>query len=318
MGRYPTYVEMANAIRAAIAGAGGLPAGGATGEVLTKASATDYDATWSAAPAAANGLPTGGTSGQLLVKNTATNYDASFTTVGTVPVGGTLFQSLVKASGTDYDVTWGSPAAPNGLPTGGTTGQALIKNTATNYDASFTTIGTVPTGGTAAQVLTKIDGTNYNTQWTTPQLSTLKNAAGANQTSTSNTVLTGITTLTWAVTSGRRYHFKAMGTFQSAAITTGLTLGFSTTVATTYCAWNAQIEQAAAGVDSAHVGYATALTGVVTSTAVVAANTTYAWEMEGYFQPSASGTIAIGFRSEVSASQVSILPGSICLVTDLG
>lgn len=44
-----TYVEMANAIRAAVSAlSGGLPAGGSTGEVLTKASATDYDATWPA------------------------------------------------------------------------------------------------------------------------------------------------------------------------------------------------------------------------------------------------------------------------------
>lgn len=322
IGKYPTYVEMANAIRAAVSAlSGGLPAGGSTGEVLTKASATDYDATWQAAPSSPNGLPTGGTANQLLVKNSATNYDASFATVGTVPTGGTFAQSLVKQSATNYDVVWGNPTAPNGLPTGGTAGQALIKSSATNYDAAFTTIGTLPVGGTTLQLLAKSSATDYTTSWVSfasyanTLLRTVKDTTS--RTSTSNVTLTA-TGLTFTVTSGQMYHLKAMGQFQSAATTTGLTLGFSTTVATTYASWSAQIEQAAAGVDSAHVGYATALTGVVTSSAVVAINTSYGWEMEGYFEPSANGTVTIGFRSEVNASQVTWRPGAVAILTNIG
>lgn len=260
MGKYPTYVEMANAIRAAIAGVGGggVPVGGSTGEVLTKASAVDYDTTWAAAPAAPNGLPTGGTAGQALIKNTATNYDASFTTIGTVPNGGAAFQVLAKATAADYSTAW--------------------------VNVSSYSLGSRGITDTTVR------------------------------TSTSATTLTA-TGLTFTVTSGTMYHLKALGTFRSAATTTGLALGFSTTVATTYCGWGVQIEQAAPGTDQNYTANATALGTVLVSTGVVAANTDYAWEIEGRFQPSASGTITIGFRSEIAASQITWQAGALAMLT---
>lgn len=232
MGKYPTYVEMANAIRAAVSAlSGGLPAGGSTGEVLTKASATDYDATWQAAAAAPNGLP----------------------------VGGTLLQLLAKSSASDYDAAW------------------------VNF-APY-----------AATILRTVKDTTQRT-------------------STSNTTLTA-TALTFTVTSGQMYHLKAFGTFRTAATTTGLALGFSTTVATTYAGWGVQIEQAAAGTDQNYTATATSLATTLVSTGVVAANTDYQWEIEGRFQPSADGTITIGFRSEVSASQVTWQAGAGAILT---
>jgi hypothetical protein len=61
--------------------AAGAPAGGTTGQVLTKNSATDYDSAWTTPATPSGVVPTGGTSGQVLTKNSATNYDAGWTTV---------------------------------------------------------------------------------------------------------------------------------------------------------------------------------------------------------------------------------------------
>lgn len=285
--RYPTYVEMSNAIRAAVAAAAaGLPVGGTAGQVLTKLSAVDGDADWQAVPPAANGMP----------------------------VGGAAFQSLVKSSATDYDVAWGNPTAPNGLPTGGTAGQVLTKSSATNYDAAWSTGGLVPSG-TALQILASSGGTA--SVWTNfANYSCITKGARDTtvRTSTSNTTLTA-TGLTFTVTSGTMYALKAWGTFRTAAITTGLALGFSTTVATTYCGWGVQIEQAAAGTDQNYTANALTLGTVLVSTGVVAANTDYLWEIEGRFQPSADGTVTIGFRSEVSASQVTWQAGAAATLT---
>ena len=51
---------------------GGVPLGGAAGQVLTKSTNSDHDTTW-ANPSP--GVPIGGTAGQLLVKNSNNNYD---------------------------------------------------------------------------------------------------------------------------------------------------------------------------------------------------------------------------------------------------
>lgn len=51
-----------------------LPASGSTGQVLVKASATDYDVEWSSD----SGLPAGGTRGQLLYKDSSADGDASW------------------------------------------------------------------------------------------------------------------------------------------------------------------------------------------------------------------------------------------------
>ena len=89
-----------------------VPTGGTSGQVLTKKSDTDFDASWKDAPIA---LPDGGDSGQVLTKNSSTNGDAS----------------------------WQTPATPsNPFPTGGTTGQVLVKKSNANYDAEWIDAGT--------------------------------------------------------------------------------------------------------------------------------------------------------------------------------
>ena len=52
----------------------GVPTGGTSGQVLKKASSTDYDTEWGVVEA----LPTGGTTGQVLAKKTNSNYDTEW------------------------------------------------------------------------------------------------------------------------------------------------------------------------------------------------------------------------------------------------
>lgn len=60
-------------------------------------------------------LPTGGTAGQVLTKNSATNFDASWATLpNDLPTGGTTGQVLTKDSGTNYDVSWQTPSGGGG------------------------------------------------------------------------------------------------------------------------------------------------------------------------------------------------------------
>lgn len=58
-----------------------LPAGGTTNQVLTKNSATDFDASWETS---IGSLPTGGFTNQLLTKNSSGNFDAAWTSSPTV------------------------------------------------------------------------------------------------------------------------------------------------------------------------------------------------------------------------------------------
>jgi len=66
----------------------GVPTGGTTGQVLKKASSTNYDVEWA------------NESGTVL------SVDGKTGNVTVLPTGGTSGQVLSKASGTDYDVEW--------------------------------------------------------------------------------------------------------------------------------------------------------------------------------------------------------------------
>lgn len=85
----------------------GLPSGGSTGQILTKASDDDGDAVWQDPD---SGLPSGGVVGQVLQKISNDNYDADWMTVDaathSVPSGGSKWQTLVKASDIDYSTKW--------------------------------------------------------------------------------------------------------------------------------------------------------------------------------------------------------------------
>lgn len=139
----------------------------------------------------------------------------------------------------------------------------------------------------------------------------------ASDSNTSNTTLDNIPGLAFAVTSGRRYHFKFMGTYQTAATTTGMGMAFSGPSMTDFMAIY-QMQQAAAGTDQFFQGTSLALTTVVTSTGVVAATTNYAWMVEGVLLPSAGGTIQLQYRSEVNTSNVTVQNTGVGILTDCG
>lgn len=55
-----------------------IPAGGESGQVLAKASATDYDVAWVEQSRGEGEVPAGGFAGQILTKKTATDYDTQW------------------------------------------------------------------------------------------------------------------------------------------------------------------------------------------------------------------------------------------------
>lgn len=131
------------ALQEAIDGKTGLPAGGTEGQVLTKASGTDYDAGWQD-PTGGSSLPDPSSAGQVLTAGEDLTPEwKTPATVHEVPAGGTAGQVLTKKTGTDYDTEWKTPEGGGGgtnpLPTGGTTGQVLTKASNTDYDVEWTT-----------------------------------------------------------------------------------------------------------------------------------------------------------------------------------
>ena len=206
--------------------------------------------------------------------------------------------------------TVAGPTGPAGAqgPTGptGPTGAASTVTGPTGPTGAAVTGPTGPAGATGPTGPAGADGAGVSVVKST---STITNS--------SNTTPTSITGLSFAVSSGVMYHFKFMGGYQSAATTTGIGFTF-TGPATTYCNWNVQIQQAAAGTDMMFTNTATALSSVLVSASVVATATTYAWEVEGFVQPSAAGTLQLQVRSEVNASQVTVNAGSLGVLTTIG
>lgn len=122
-----------------------LPAGGASGKVLAKASGTDRDVAW----VDAHGIPAGGGTGKVLTKGSGADYDAGWVTpLPGLPSGGASGKILGKLSATDYDVGWVTDASGGGtsLPAGGADGTVLTKQSATDNDVAWEA---VPGGGSA-------------------------------------------------------------------------------------------------------------------------------------------------------------------------
>ena len=137
------------------------------------------------------------------------------------------------------------------------------------------------------------------------------------QTSTS-TSLTDITGLSFDVESDVMYHFKFMGTFQSASLTNGLGLRVTPPASPTYWAVRGTIQQALAGTDSYYDQSYTVTGGTTLSTDVPLANTNAPWFVEGLVQPSVAGTLVLSFRSENAGTQVQVNAGSLGILTRCG
>lgn len=94
----------------------GIPAGGTTGQALTKASNADYEADWEDI----HQVPSGGATGQVLMKNSDAGYDYVWRLIqGLLPTGGTTGQILKKTSATNYAVEWADAPEGGGSSGGG-------------------------------------------------------------------------------------------------------------------------------------------------------------------------------------------------------
>jgi hypothetical protein len=118
-----------------------------------------------------------------------------------------------------------------------------------------------------------------------------------------------VTGLTMAVTGGTTYAFRCEITYNTAATTTALqmatngpaitALDYDVRTATSATAWHQAVQTAHdTNTNPATGGGATRLPAVIAGT----------------FIPSASGTFAIRYRSEVNASAVTVKRGSFCVV----
>lgn len=114
----------------------GLPAGGAAGQVLVKASEMDYATNWKTLPN--NGLPSGGSAGQFLVKISGSNYAAQWQTLRNgLPSGGSAGQVLVKKSGDNYNVGWSSVSAANVINQASTGQRIYFRYTGGKFQVSI-------------------------------------------------------------------------------------------------------------------------------------------------------------------------------------
>jgi hypothetical protein len=93
-----------------LAGPGqGYPVGGNPNDVLTKASATDYDTIWLPP---APGIPNGGATADVLAKASVADQDVIWRPGG-IPPGGNTNDVLTKTSATDYDTRWAGLPSPS-------------------------------------------------------------------------------------------------------------------------------------------------------------------------------------------------------------
>ena len=104
-----------------------LPEGGTTGQILTKNSSNDGDASWQNPPIS---LPSGGVVGQVLTKNGTEDGEAEWTDLPEqekeLPANGVNGQVLYK---TTDGVEWKNlPEQEDELPEGGKTGQILARS----------------------------------------------------------------------------------------------------------------------------------------------------------------------------------------------
>lgn len=149
-------------------------------------------------------------------------------------------------------------------------------------------------------------------------LAFVRTCKGTTTQTTTATSLTAITGLEFELEADVMYHFKFMGTFQSAAATNGLGLRADVPSSPTYFAVRGTIQTASAGTDSYYDQSYTATGGTSLSSDVPGAGTNYPWFYEGLVQPSVSGLLTLSFRSENSGTQVQINAGSVGILTRCG
>lgn len=210
----------------------------------------------------------------------------------------------------------------------GTTGGASAVRDVTalvirNIDTSTQTVTVKHNDGTTnVEVYKAVVAAGGQVQWTaaagwaasstTPSGSTLLTTTTdlANANATPDT-LADITGLTYAVTAGDTYRFRAVIPFSSAATTTGARFtvnGPAMTAIGFVSRWTLSATTEFFGYFAALLG------GAVQATALTVGNICV---IEGRFIPSADGTFAIQFSSEVTVSAITALAGSTLEITKL-
>jgi hypothetical protein len=203
------------------------------------------------------------------------------------------------------------PQGPQGIK--GDTGTA-----GTNGTNGTNGVG-VPVGGTAGQVLSKIDGTDYNTQWTTPSVGggglTAQTAIlTATQASTVVT-MANVTALALPMEANAVYQVVCFVTFQSAATTTGLGLGYtSPSGCRCMCEIVVPLTSTAVASQLRTIFPSAAIatnTGSVLGTGVTAINSNHTAMIRGIIRNGATaGNFQVQFRSEIASSAVTLQIGS--------
>jgi hypothetical protein len=226
---------------------------------------------------------------------------------GTIPgpTGYTGPEGLPGDSGGTGPTGWTGHTGYTGVGATGYTGY-------TGYSGSVGGVG--PTGYTGAESTvtgpTGPAGSNGTGVYVCKQ--------SAQITNNSNTTLSDVTGMSFSLTSGKRYYFKFMVTYQTAATTTGVGFAFSAP-AMTASNYKVEIRQAAAGTDQMYTNSVSGnLTTVLVSASVIAATTDYIASIEGFCEPSASGTLQLRTRSEVNASQITIQNTGVGFLVDCG
>jgi hypothetical protein len=238
------------------------------------------------------------------------NYPTSIDTLTNPATGDTLASPSHAGQHSDLNDSVEAIETKLGIgasaATSATAGQALIS--AGSGTTAWTTIGTANvSSGTAASDTPLIANGSGGLGYTITKMGTRYVLTGdvANSNAVANT-LADITGLTHAVVSGTSYYFKAVILYTSAATTTGArftvngptmtALGFRSeyTLTATTTTLNSHLDTRQ-------------LPAASNASALLVGNIAY---IEGMFTPSANGTFAIQFASEVSSSAITAKAGS--------
>lgn len=131
------------------------------------------------------------------------------------------------------------------------------------------------------------------------------------------TAMANITALTAALVANATYEVHAFVTFKSAAITTGINLGYVVT-GSTYVGLNITVPVASTGVGNVNKIFpnaAESTTGAVTGSGVTATASNHTCCIEGVIKTNAAGNLNLQFASEVGASAITLQIGSTLIVT---
>jgi hypothetical protein len=138
----------------------------------------------------------------------------------------------------------------------------------------------------------------------------------SDQTFTSGTPA-NVTSLSFAVTSGRYYKFKFDVIFRSDTATIGLELTLTFPGITRFAA-SVKIPVAADGTAALWNGWITSSGDSVAGSGVQAINTDYYAEVEGVILPSANGTLQLQASTETGAGTITVRQASLGYLWDLG